>query len=121
MRFECNCTNEVEFRQMVEECRKEDCGSNFEVGARLWYTLEGADFAIMVEYQITTETCRKLLKEDDEPDWFTAYCVDDENDCDCSSEVWTEAIEDFTLIGLQNAMSDFAKRIYEERIIKEEN
>ena len=121
MRFECNCTNETEFRKMVDECRSEDCGFNFEVGARLWYTPEGIDFAIMVEYQITTETCRKLTEEDDEPDWFTVYAVDDEDDYDCSEEMWTEAIEDFTLIGLQNAMLDCAKRVYEERIIKEAN
>ena len=121
MRFECNCTNEAEFRKMVVECRNEDCGFNFEVGARLWYTPEGEDFTIMVEYQIVTETCRKMFEEDDEPDWFTAYYVDDENDYDCSEEIWTEAIENFTLVGLQNAMLDFAKIVYEERIIKEEN
>lgn len=121
MRFECNCTNEVEFRQMVEECRKEDCGWNFEVGARLWYTPEGKDFTLMVEYQIMTKTWRKDFGEDDEPDWFTVYAVDDENDSDCSEEVWTEAIEDFTLIGLQNAMLDCAKEVYESRIMKEEN
>ena len=61
------------------------------------------------------------FEEDDEPDWFTVYAVDDENDYDCSEEIWTEAIEDFTLIGLQNAMLDCAKRVYEERIMKEEN
>lgn len=121
MRFECNCANEVEFRKMITECRSEDCGWNFEIGARLWYTPEGEDFSIMVEYQITTETCRKLTEEDDEPDWFTAYYVDDENDNDCSAEIWSEAIEDFTLIGLQHAMLDFAKRAYDEHIVKEEN
>ena len=122
MRFECNCTNEVEFRQMVEECHKAECGFNFEIGARLWYTPEGEDFSIMVEYQITTETCKKNFYEDeDEPDWFVAYYVDDENDDDCSAEIWSEAIEDFTLVGLQNEMLDFAKRVYDEKVIKEAN
>ena len=120
MRFECNCTNETEFRRMVEDCRKEDAGWNFEIGARLWWTPEGEDFAIMVEYQITTETERKLIEEPDEPDWFMAYCVDDEFDDDPSAQIWGEAIEDFTLVGLQNAMLDFAKRVYDEKVIKED-
>ena len=117
MRFECNCKNETEFRTMVESCRNEDAGWNFEIGARLWYTPEDKDFSIMVEYQITTETCQKNFYEDeDEPDWFTAYCVDDEYDDDPSAEIWSEAIEDYTLSGLQNAMLEFAQRVYEERM-----
>ena len=119
MRFECNCKNETEFRTMVEYCRKEAIGWNFEVGARLWWTPDGCDFTIMVEYQITTESCRQLLENDDEPDWFTAYEVGDEDDDDCSVEVWSEAIEDYTLNGLQNAMLEFAQRVYEERMKEE--
>ena len=116
MRFECNCTNETEFRRMVESCRNEDAGWNFEVGARLWWTPDGCESTIMVEYQITTETCRQLFNGEDEADWFTAYEVDDENDDDCSGEIWSEAIEDYTLHGLQNAMLEFAQRVYEERM-----
>ena len=118
MRFECNCTNEVEFRKMVEECQKEDCGFNFEVGARLWYTPEGKDFTLMVEYQITTETCRKLLEDNDEPHWFVIYAVCDENDYDCSEEIWCEPADELELADLQDAMLYCAIRV--NAIMKEE-
>ncbi len=120
MKFDCNCKNEIEFAEMVNEVHDEECGFNFEVGARLWYTPDGFDKSIMVEYQITTRERKKLLESDDEPDWLTAYEVDDEDDDDCSDEIFTETIEtNRKLHGLQEAMLDFAKYVC-ERFYKEE-
>ena len=113
MRFECNCQNENEFQYMVNEIRNEKWGTSFEVGARLWFTPNGFNKSIMVEYQITTKDCRELVENDDEPDWLTAYEVDDENDDDVSMEIFTETIDDMKLAGLENSMIDFAKSVYE--------
>lgn len=111
MKFECNCKTEAEFREMMDSIHAEDNGISFEVGARLWYTSERLGMVIMVEHQISTKTA-DLLSEEDEPDWLTAYQVDDENDDDCSDEAFTETIEDnIKLAGLQGAMLDFAKRV----------
>lgn len=114
MKFDCNCKNDMEFVQMVNDVHDEKCGVNFEVGARLWYTPEGFDKSIMVEYQITTRECKEMLENDDEPDWLTAYEVDDENDDDCSEEIFIEAIEsNFKLRGIKESMEDFAKSVFE--------
>ena len=93
VKFECNCTNETEFAEMLNEVHNAKWGYNFEIGARLWYIPEGFDKAIMVEYQITTQECKELVENEDEPDWLTAYEVDDMNDYDCSDEIFTETIE----------------------------
>ena len=114
MRFECNCSNEQEFEKMLEDIRAEDAGWNFEVGARLWYTPEGFEKSVMVEYQVTTQTCRDLTGEPDEPDWLTAYLVDDEMDDDCSEEIFTETIEEgIRLHALEGDMLDFAKKSFD--------
>ena len=114
MRFDCNCTNEMEFAEMVNEVHDAKWGTNFEVCARLWYTPEELGKSIMVEYQVTTMECKELVENDDEPDWLTAYEVDDENDDDCSDEIFMEAIEtNIKLCGLQEAMLDFAKSVFE--------
>lgn len=113
MKFSCNCKNETEFRTMVDEVHNEKWGTNFEIGARLWFTPDKLDKTIMVEYQITTKDCKEMLKNDDEPDWLTAYEVNDENDDDVSYEIFTETIEDIKLMGLENSMLDFAKSVYE--------
>ena len=113
MRFDCNCTNETEFEQMVDEIHEETLGYNYEIGARLWYTPKGFSKTIMVEYQVSTKTCREVTEDNDEPDWLTAYEVDDENDCDCSNEIFTETIEtNIKLNGLKEAMLDFAESVY---------
>ena len=120
MRFECNCNNESEFIKMMDTVHNERGGFNFEVGARLWYTPEGLGKTIMVEHQISTQTLKDLT-EDDEPDWLTAYEVDDEEDDDCSDELFTETIENnIKFAGLQNAMEDFAEMVF-KRCYKEEN
>ena len=113
MKFDCNCNNELEFRKMVDKIHDAKDGFNFEVGARLWYAPDGFNKTIMVEYQVTTRECRELLENDDEPDWLTAYEVDDENDDDVSYEIFTETIEEIKLVGLENSMLDFANRVYE--------
>lgn len=114
MKFVCNCSNESEFERMVEDIRKEDAGYNFEVGARLWYTPEEYDRAIMVEYQVCTQSCRDLFGESDVTDWLTAYLVDDELDDDVSHEIFSETIEEnIRLLGLKDAMPDFAKKCFE--------
>ena len=113
MKFDCNCNNELEFREMVEEIHDAKDGFNFEVGARLWYTPDGFNKTIMVEYQVTTKECKELVENDDEPDWLTAYEVDDEDDDDCSDEIFTETIEtNIKLAGLEDSMLDFAKNVY---------
>lgn len=120
MKFDCNCKNEMEFADMVNEVHDAKWGTNFEVCARLWYKPNGFDKTIMVEYQVTTRECRELVENDDEPDWLTAYEVDDENDDDCSDEIFTETIEtNIKLHGLKDAMFDFAKGVF-ERFYKEE-
>lgn len=115
MRFECNCKNEFEFQNMLDEVHNEKWGTNFEIGARLWYTPNGFNKTIMVEYQITTKDCKELVENDDEPDWLTGYEVDDENDDDCSDEIFTETIEtNIKLKELEDSMLDFAKYIYKK-------
>ena len=112
MKFSCNCKNETEFSRMVDEVHNKECGTSFEVGARLWYTPDRFDKTIMVEYQITTSDCKELLENEDEPDWFTAYEVNDDNDNDVTYEIFTETIEDIKLTGLENSMLNFAKSVY---------
>lgn len=115
MRFECNCTNEAEFRCMVDEIRDEKCGFNFEIGARLWYTPEGFDKSIMVEYEVATKDNRELLEDDNAPDWLTAYEVNNEEDDDCSDQIDTETIDsEIRFDALEKTMLDFAKKIFEE-------
>lgn len=116
MKFECNCKTEETFRQMVDETHK-SYGFDFEVGARLWYTPNGWNTSIMIEFQISTQSRRDALDSEDEPDWFTAYEVGDENDTDVSMEIFTEAVEDFKLAALKDEMLDFAKRV--EKIVTE--
>ena len=97
---------------MMDSVHAEDNGFNFEVGARLWYTSELLGITIMVEHQISTKTAAILSGEDDEPDWLTAYQVNDEDDCNCSDEIYTETVENnIKLAGLQGAMADFAKSV----------
>lgn len=115
MRFDCNCKNEKDFKKMMDEIHNAKCGTNFEVAARLWYTPEGFDRTIMVEHQVTTRECKELVENDNEPDWLTAYEVDDEQDDDCSDEIFTETIEDnIKLAGLKESMLDFTKKVYAE-------
>ena len=114
MKFTCNCKTEKDFEEMLYGIHTTETGCNFEVGARLWFTPEGWNKSIMVEFQITTKDCKDLLENEDEPDWFTAYEVDDENDTDVSLEIFTEAVEDFKLAALENEMLDFAKRVFKD-------
>ena len=114
MKFECNCTNEEEFANMLDAIHKDASGWNFEVGARLWYTPAGWNRTIMIEYQITTDTAKQLVG-DDEPDWLEAYEVDDENDYSCSHTIDVDAIsQDIQFRDLGAAMLDFAKSIVKE-------
>ena len=112
MKFSCNCRNETDFKTMLDEVHNEEWGTNFEVGARLLFTPDGLDKTIMVEYQITTRDCKEMLENKDEPDWLTAYEVDDENDTDVTYEIFTDTIKDIKLVGLENSMLDFAKNVY---------
>lgn len=114
MRFECNCMNETEFKEMLDEIRNEEFWTNYEIGARLWFTPEGFNKTIMVEYQIATKDCRELVGDDDVADWFTAYEVENEDDYDCSDEIDTDETDDgLMLCNLEKAMCDFAKKIFE--------
>lgn len=114
VKFDCNCTNEEEFKQMLDEIHNEEWGTNFEVGARLWYTLTESNKTIMIEYQIATKDCRELVENDNEPDWFVAYEVKDENDDDCSKEIFEgETMSNIKFAELENLMLDFAKFVYE--------
>ncbi len=111
MKFECRCKTEDVFREMIDSIHSADDGFSFEVGARLWYTSEKLGITIMVEHQISTLSAA-ILSGEDEPDWLTAYRVDDEGDCDCSDEIFTETVENnIKLAGLQGAMLDFAKSV----------
>lgn len=121
LRFECNCKTDAELAEMLNEAHKAENGFNFEIGARLWYTPEGLDKTIMVEYDMTTQECRDLVENQDEPDWFTAYEVDDEQDYDCSAEIFTETTDDYISVSdLKKAMTDFAKRVFERFYVKEQ-
>lgn len=114
MRFECNCTNEQEFEKMLEDIRAEDAGWNFEVGARLWFTPEGFENSVMVEYQAATKSCQDLFPDEHEPDWLTAYLVADEMDDCVSIEICSELIEENpSLEDLKGAMLDFAKKSFD--------
>lgn len=120
IRFECNCKTDIEFARMIYEIHKAETGVNFEIGARLWYTPEGLGKTIMVEYDMTTQDCRDLVENQDEPDWLTAYEVDDEQDCDCSNEIFTETTDNYISISaLKEAMTDFAKEVYQRFYSKE--
>lgn len=120
MRFECNCETDGTFAEMVDEMHKAETGVNFEIGARLWYTPEGFGKTIMVEYNITTQDCRDLVENQDEPDWLTAYEVDNEQDCDCSNEIFTETTDNYISISaLKEAMINFAKEVYQRFYSKE--
>lgn len=113
MRFECNCETELDFEAMVNEVHEEKAGVNFEVGARLWQTSPKTGKTIMVEYQVVTKECKELVENDDEPDWFTAYAVDDEKSYDCSDEIFTETIEaNINLDNLKAAMIAFADKVF---------
>ncbi len=119
MKFECNCKNEKEFAEMINAIHKEDSGWNFEVGARLWYTPDGWDKTIMVEYQITTDTAKQLVG-DDEPDWLDAYEVDNEDDDSCERHIDVESISsDIKFCDLGGVMLDFAKRIVKECYVED--
>lgn len=114
MRFECNCKKDIDLVEMLDALHNAKTGFNFEIGARLWYTAEGSGKTIMVEHQIATQDCRDITENPDEPDWLTAYEVDDVNDCDCSVELFTETCDNYiSLSGLQNAMQEFAQRVFE--------
>ena len=114
MRFECNCTKDRLLVKMLNEVHSAKTGWNFEIRARLWYTADGSDKTIMVEHQIATQDCRDITENPDEPDWFTAYEVDDENDYDCSKELFTEPCDNYISVsGLKNEMCEFAQRVFE--------
>ena len=127
LRFECNCKTEEDFAEMMDAVHKEEAGVNFWTGARLWYKPKGVDETIMVEHQISTREAAIVNNGDDpewdgsnEPDWLTAYKVDDEFDDDVSCEIFTETIEDnIKLAGLMDEMVDFAKRVFERFYVKE--
>lgn len=127
LKFECNCRTEEEFTEMMDSVHNAENGVNFEVGARLWYRPEGTNDIIMVEHQISTRTAALALNEDDpewdglnEPDWLTAYEVDDEFDDDVSQEIFTETIEDnITLHCLKDEMREFAQRVFDRFYVKE--
>lgn len=119
-RFECNCETDVDLSAMLDRVHKATTGFNYEIGARLWYTPEGLGKAIMVEFEITTQDCRDLNEDPDAPDWFTAYEVDDEQDYDCSDEIFTETADNhISICGLQEAMLDFAKNVFNRFYVQE--
>ena len=107
---------------MVDELHKIKSGYNFEIGARLWHTPDGIDKTIMVEYQVATQDCRDITENEDEPDWFTAYEVDDEQDYDCSDEIFTETADNhISVCGLREAMLDFAKNVFNRFYVQEQS
>lgn len=121
-RFECNCKTDAELAEMLDEAHKAENGFNYEIGARLWYTPEGLDKTIMVEFDMTTQDCRDLVENQDEPDWFTAYEVDDEQDYDCSDEIFTETADNYISIsGLKEAMADFARNVFNRFYVQEQS
>ena len=87
MKFDCCLKNNRTFAEDCEKIRNAETGYNYEVVARLWFKPDDAEVVVMVEYQIATKDCRNLTGEKDEPDWFAAYLVKDEDDSDCSHEV----------------------------------
>ena len=119
MKFECCCKTDSGLKAIIDDIHSEKCGTNFEVCARLWYSSEYFGKTIMVEYQVTTQECRELTENEDEPDWFTAYEVDDEEDDDCSDEIFTATTDNYADIrSLEEAMGDFAKEVF-QRFYKE--
>ncbi len=119
MKFECNCKNEEQFREMVDELHEAKTGFNFEIGARLWFSQD--DKTVMVEYDVATQDCKELLDDDEsEPDYLSAYWVKDENDYDCSCEVDTVSIDtDISLTDLNKEMLDYAKEVLQKLALKE--
>ena len=107
MKFECECKTDNEFRQMVEQIHgiNGKDAHNWEVGATFWITTMNE--TLMVEYQITTAHGR----EDDpnEPDWFSAYRVENEEDDDADNEIATMPVGSFdSMTELKDAMVAYA-------------
>ena len=115
MKFECNCTSPESLRELWENTRSEHTGFAFEVAARLWYTPDGWNRSILVEYQITTASGREMAENPEEPDYFTAYEVENENDMGCSIEIASIGIDNHVSFdNLVSQMMDFVKEIVME-------
>lgn len=112
MKFECNCKTDRELREALAEIHNAEWGTNFEVVARLWYT--GADNdTVMVEFQVTTMECRKLVEDMEEPDWIAAYSVENEDDDNPVCEVYLDPTDPIDSIEeLKAAMLAVAKSLY---------
>lgn len=85
MRFETNCTNDKALIIATESIHNTDNGFNFEVIARLWYTV--GETTIMTEYQVSTLTLKKMLEDESFEDCIAAYKVADADDTDCRNEI----------------------------------
>lgn len=85
MRFETNCTNDIALITATESIHNTDNGFNFEVIARLWYTVDKT--TIMTEYQVSTLTLKKMLEDESFEDCIVAYKVADADDTDCRNEI----------------------------------
>lgn len=106
--LECNCQTEETFRAMLDETHQADAGFNFEIGARLWYSPHGSSEVIMVEYQISTKTLKKIVENEDEPDWLTAYAVTQIGNTSVDNELSTTPIDNVSLKELKDTMVAFA-------------
>lgn len=121
-RFECSCETDAELAKMIDALHKTNSGFNYEIGSRLWYTPEGLDKTIMVEFDVATQDCRDLNENPDAPDWFTAYEVNDDQDYDCSDEIFTDVADNhISVCGLQEAMLEFAKNVFNRFYVQEQS
>ena len=110
MKFECNCKTDNDLKEMVKNIHDIDSCVNWEVGARFW--LSNMDETIMIEYQIMTQYGKQIFESPNEPDWFTAYLVEDETDNNCKNEIDSKPVKTFTsLEELQDAMDQFANNL----------
>jgi hypothetical protein len=116
MKFECNCTTAAAYNKMRNEIHNyhsnNDC-VDFEVGARVWVTVE--DITVMVEHLIATATPIEILEDEDEDeisDCFTCYLVKNENDNSVDKEITTIIVDkDIDFSNLSTEMADSAKKV----------
>lgn len=112
MRFNCDCESNKDLLEMINEIHNDDDkhGVNWEVGARLW--VSNLTETIMIEYQIMTERGKRNMESPDEPDWFTAYLVRNEEDDSTDREIDTIGVGEFTkLQELEDVMNKYANSL----------
>ena len=118
MKFKMNyydvLETEEDFRALVNDLHNEDGGWNFLESCRMWGTNDKGE-TFMVEHQCTTKTAIEIIESEnptEEPDWLTVYLVKDEEDYDCSKQVYTETVDNnISLEELKKRMVELIKEV----------